>query len=236
MCKKEMADLLSGSATPHKFTRRGNAFFRVVGDGIFQCLKFDWEPAIENYLLGFGILSMYSDLHPQQFTSEGCLNTHLVSMVMDRKSTWEMLADEGMLPARQIEVLDTLGYSWLDSITTQTQLSRALCELDRKKMRCIRWNDWQKLYAFLASNDYESAEHVICAILGQHASSREKIWPDYPWQENEYKSYIECFPGKDEDLIGIHALIRDSKHSEINNLLMRNYTRNRKSAKFCMKN
>lgn len=235
MTKKELAELLSGSAISHGFTRRGNAFFRVVGDGIFQCIKFSWEPAIENYSLGFGLLSMYSDLHPQHFTSGGCLNTHSVSMVMDRKNTWEMLADEGVLPARQIAVLDTLGYSWLDSITTQAQLSRALCELDRKKMRCIRWNDWQKLYAFLASNNYESAEHVICATLKQHASGGEKIWPDYPWQENVYKSYIECFPSKDTDLLNIHTWLKNSNFPELHDMLLQNYKQNCKSAKFCMK-
>lgn len=44
MGKREVRKLLEAATESRGFSKRGDAFFRILGDGVLQVLKFEHEP------------------------------------------------------------------------------------------------------------------------------------------------------------------------------------------------
>lgn len=65
-----------------EFMRRGNAFFRVVGDGVLQIIKMEYEVHDGTHYLRFGLFSMYGEMEKRMFTGNGCIpNYYAMEMV-----------------------------------------------------------------------------------------------------------------------------------------------------------
>ena len=78
MNKHEVKKLLEAAVEGHGFFQRGDAFFRVVGDGVLQLLKFEHERCFSHFSLCIGLYSMYSELEQRWFTSTGCIPQYSV--------------------------------------------------------------------------------------------------------------------------------------------------------------
>ena len=50
-------------ALPHGFVAKGNALFRVIGDGVLQVLTFQ-KQASKTWVLTVGLQSLYSEMYP----------------------------------------------------------------------------------------------------------------------------------------------------------------------------
>ena len=69
MNKFEAQKLLDAAVSGRGFLRRGNAYFRIMGDGVLQLLKFEHERCFSHLSLCVGLYSMYSELEQRLFTS-----------------------------------------------------------------------------------------------------------------------------------------------------------------------
>lgn len=78
MGKREVRKLLEAATESRGFSKRGDAFFRILGDGVLQVLKFEYEPCFTHYSLNVGLFSMYSELRESWFTSSGCIPRYCV--------------------------------------------------------------------------------------------------------------------------------------------------------------
>lgn len=63
---------ISAICKNYGFRKKGNAFFRLHGDGVLQTVKLDYEPSDRTYFLKIGMKSMYGHLEESYFTSFGC--------------------------------------------------------------------------------------------------------------------------------------------------------------------
>ncbi|MBQ8830565.1 MAG: hypothetical protein IJ017_03085 [Oscillospiraceae bacterium] len=217
------------------FVRKGNAMFRVYGDGVLQILKFErWRDGTLE--LQVGLQSMYSEMLPQWFTSSGCIpRYHLVNIIGKRGITYmhlhrdfhEQFVDE------QLQILQSDGIPWLNSIATQYQLIEGICYLETSWGGKMRWNDAHKIAPYLYSGDYSSAEQVLTAILDQHESARKANKTLF--SPEKYAIYLETRKKWDEPLISLLDTIRSKDETAIQNYLSRNYAQNVQYAKFCMK-
>ena len=234
--QQQLADLCLANG----FVKRGKAFFRIHGNGIFQTVKFEYEHGFWRHELRFGIESMYSDLLPQHFTASGCIPHHYVLKPIGKKDAVGLMrvqSPEGKelsiitidSPAQQIAFLKDFGMAWLNSITTQEILIDRLCALEPP-----RWNTPERIAPFLACGNYEDVERVISAILHQHGcawggfSWNETPWNQKLWTDEMYKAYRAMFPDKDEDLefLQIHDWIYHEDKKVIKDYLQANYDRN----------
>lgn len=237
----ELADICLANA----FIKRGKAFFRVHGDGVFQTVKFEYERVFEHHQLRIGIQSMYSNLEPQHFTSGGCIPHYYVFAPTGKHDAVNhTISEDGMMhvtidsPDQQIAFLRTSCMSWLESITTQEILAETLYTLEP-----TRWNNWERIAPYLACQNYDGAEHVISAILHQHGcawggfSWNDSPWNLQPWTHDIYEKYYALFSNVDEDLkfLQIHDWIYHKDTKAINDYLQANYARNCQSAKWMKK-
>ena len=54
--------------------RKGNAFFRIVGDGALQEMQYHWtKRPFYQEIVKIGLFSMYGELEPQWLTRLGCI-------------------------------------------------------------------------------------------------------------------------------------------------------------------
>ncbi len=64
---------LAGSLKEIGFIKRGNSYFRLIGDGVLETVKIEYEPHEGAHYLRFGLTSMYSDLLDTYFVPMGCV-------------------------------------------------------------------------------------------------------------------------------------------------------------------
>ena len=222
------------ACTDRGFTRRGKAFFRVLGDGVLQVLKFEYQPGFPgSHDLCTGLFSLYGELMEQWFTSGGCIPRYEIVKLIGLHSTTILHEKDGFVtfeeitPEQQLDILIEKGFPWLDQITTQKLLVEAICEMDK------HWNDDLKFAPWMASGDYESAAKVIRAILAQHNDALES---NLRWMQGEQaKCYRER--SAEEDALWQQKLDMAERGdpNEIRAYLEKNYSENREYAKFCMK-
>ena len=218
----------------HGFTRRGKAFFRVLGDGVLQVLKFEYQPGFPgSHYLSMGLFSLYGELMKQWFTSGGCIPRYDIVQLIGLHSTTILHEKVGFVtfkeisPEQQLDILIEKGFPWLDQIATQEQLAEAICEMDK------RWNDDLKYAPYLAIGDFGAAAKVIRAILAQHKSAIES---NLKWMQGEQaKNYQNYLDVEDIQFQRKLELAEREDWNEIRKYLDANYVRNVKYAKFCMK-
>lgn len=86
MNKFEAQKLLDAAVSGRGFFRRGNAYFRIMGDGVLQLLKFEHERCFSHLSLCVGLYSMYSELEQRLFTSSGCIPQYSVMNFVGKSS------------------------------------------------------------------------------------------------------------------------------------------------------
>ena len=238
--KKSILEEFNNICVTGGFFRRGKAYFRVVGDGVLQVLKFERESTRCVPCLSVGLFSMYGELQRQWFTSNGCIPRYNIVTLENHDSPQVMPSAKEctvygtISPDAQLDVLKKKGLPWLNSITTQVQLVSQICALDVLRYKKVIWNDLEKYAPYLYSGDRTSAIKVIEAILEQHRfaieRSRSYLSPE------EFDRY--CLQSDEEDS-GIRAkkvLAENGDISAIQSYLEANYKRNFDYAKFCLKN
>ena len=216
LTKRRLAELVK----PHGFIAKRDFYYREKGDGIFQFVKFEYEPWMSTHMLRFGLYSLYSEIDPHWLTPGGCISRYSVAALSNDIKYVERSTNA------QLDTLSEHGIPWLDAIHTQRDLVDAMCEIEIREDGRIMWIDSLKLAPFLIDGDYLSANHVISTILQQHTGP--DAWTTLPWKESDYGIYKTRYPGKDANLIQIHEWIRNSEHSIISSYLQQNYLNNKK--------
>lgn len=174
MNKHEVKKLLEAAVEGHGFFQRGDAFFRVVGDGVLQLLKFEHERCFSHFSLCIGLYSMYSELEQRWFTSTGCIPQYSVMNFVGKSSVVNVNADRGIYtfevisPLLQIQILNESVLYVLDNTQNQKQLIQQMNQLDIACRGTIIWNDPNKFAPYLKSGDIISAKKVLKSILMQH--------------------------------------------------------------------
>lgn len=209
MCNKVLfpTSLLTDLSSIHHFTRRGKAFFRVIGDGVLQVIKAEYEIHGSFYELSIGLDSMYSPLQAQWLTSSGCIPIYNVSNLIGKNSAFSSYQANNSFyifniasMEEQAQLLWEKGIPWLDGILTQQQLADAMCQIE-SGVHSIRWNDTRKIEPFLACKDYAHAEYVIFRILHQHQSTTGGGWMELPWTEETRAAFQKKFAIEENDPI-----------------------------------
>lgn len=229
MGKREVRKLLEAATESRGFSKRGDAFFRILGDGVLQVLKFEYEPCFTHYSLNVGLFSMYSELRESWFTSSGCIPRYCVMNFAGKQNAINVKTDENNIytfnvisPEAQIQTLEESAFPVLDSIRDQTQLVRQIAQLDIASGETVRWNDMEKLAPYLKSGDLKSAEKVLRAILQQHQS----VCSHSPLPE-----VVDSICKEDRTLIQKLEWVEREDWKSINAYLERNKERNNRFAR-----
>lgn len=174
MNKLEVRKMLGVAVDGRDFFQRGDAYFRVVGDGVLQLLKFEYERSFSHFSLCVGLYSMYSELDRRWFTSSGCIPQYSVMNFAGKASAVNINEEKGIYtfevlsPQAQIRTLNESAFLTLDRINSQEQLINQMNRLDIARWGSIVWNDLNKFAPYLKSGDFRSAEKVLTSVLRQH--------------------------------------------------------------------
>ena len=206
------------------FQKRGKAYFRIVGDGVLQVIKSEYERVFRAEVINIGLFSMYDVLLPQWFTATGCIPRYSVVNCFYQNNMPLVCAPSYSL---QINMLRERVINWLDSIDNQKKLIMAITKLD------CRWNDELKIGPYLACGEINHAKKVVREIVGQHSFAWES---KVAAQDDLSKRAIIRHKLEDDALYWLLELISRENPNEIEAYLKKNYERNMGYARFCTKN
>lgn len=253
MKKKQLAEQLNERLPMYGFKRRGEAFFRVVGDGILQVIKFEYERVDEDFNLSVGLFSMYGKLLKQWFTSLDCIPQYLAvnfvgkryirdtGEIYDKETGVKLVYDKEFISTdEQMDILMEKVIPRLNKMQTQEDLIEEMYCLDKIKfVGEIFWLDSLKLGAFIAAGQHDNAIRVISAYLYQRLGGivETKGWEKTYWTEEDVERYerLKLFPEDDEYFTGLFRMVKRNDKEEIRKYLADNYECNKKYAAFCMK-
>ena len=212
---QQQLEQLRGVCAEAGFARKGNAFFRIVGDGVLQIVRPRYERAFRAYVIFVGLLSMYDRLTPRHFTAAGCVARYPVTNCAACNGIPLIFAPD---LAAQTELLRAKVIPGLDTLDTQKKLVHAISQLDP------RWNDAQKIGPFIACGQINHARKVIKEIIGQHAYAQasgltRQIMPD---------------ADRETQIYNLLVLLNRDDPAEIDGYLQENYAQNLILAKFCI--
>lgn len=220
------------------FHKRGVAFFRIVGDGVLQVVKYHYHtsPWQQEYL-SIGIFSMYSELMPHWLTAGGCIPRYQVRWLNKIvKDQWvNAFSKSCMDPVKNIytwridvSFIQSTVLPFLDSVDTQCKAVEAMMYLDVEAQevygRSVLWNDELKYAPFLRSGDYENATLVIRSILAQHDSAISSN--KQHWTAEQYQQFLSTYELEVQKLHNLLRLAEERNPDEINQYLQTNYERN----------
>lgn len=206
------------------FMRKGQAFFRLIGDGVLQVIKCKYERNLRGDIISVGLFSMYGYMQPQWFTASGSIPRYSIANCFYQNNTPLVFA----VPLQtQLDMLSRQVLPWLDSIDTQKKLIRAISKLDP------RWNDSLKIGPYLACGEYNHAKKVIREILAQHDFARMNKSLDI--EDSNSLTFLKR-EHEDDDLYAMLEMISREDYCAINIYLKGNYERNMVYAKFCTEN
>lgn len=209
------------------FHRRGKAFFRIIGDGVLQVLKYDKSRVPYNPIILVGLFSLYGELDPLWLTSGGCIPRYWIyHLIYPYEPTTKHIL-RGPEMEEQMAVLMEHGFLWLDSITDQIALVDAICKLDVLMQGEISWNDMEKFAPFLKSSNFEGAQKVIQAHIDQYLTARERnLSSIYKASSERYLADMRMF----EELL---KMVQTRDLEKIRVFLTTNYANNIQSTAFC---
>ena len=204
------------------FVRKGKVFFRVLGDGVLQVVKCQYERAFQSYLIYVGLQSMYAQLQPKHFTAGGCMANYSVIQCYYLNRVPVVFASpmEG-----QLEMMKNGVLPWLSTIDTQKKLVTAISKLDN------RWNDTKKIGPFLACGEYNHAKKVIKEIIGAYSFAMVRsVAP----RDVSVADMVEKARTEDTPFYGIIELI-DMGETAVSAYLQANFEANMSYAKSIVK-
>ena len=214
-------ELMKDICTAAGFTPKGRAFFRVVGDGVLQVVKCQYERRLHADFVYIGLHSMYSALHPRYFTATGCTARYSIVNCVEQNNRPQVCAPNQQM---QLQMLQDQVVSWLNGLNTQKKLLSAISKLDN------RWNDSTKIGPYLACGECNHAKKVIKAIIGDHAFSQIRKTAKCEETVDELLARVY---NEQESCYGIIEII-DRGNDAIRTYLQTNYTKNIQRAKFCV--
>ena len=206
------------------FTRKGQTYFRVIGDGVLQVIKCKYERNLRGDIISVGLFSMYGYMQPQWFTASGSIPRYSIANCYDQNNMPLVFA---VSLQTQLDMLSRKVLPWLDSIDTQKKLIRAISKLDP------RWNDGLKIGPYLACGEHNHAKKVIREILSQHDFARMNRSLDI--EDPGGLTFLKR-EQEDDDLYEMMEMISREDYGAVNTYLKRNYERNMVYAKFCTEN
>lgn len=213
------------------FKCRGKAFFRVIGDGVLQVLKFEKERRRPHPDIWVGLFSAYGLIMDQWLQSWGCIPRYLFYKLYLEDPpgfTWQITSQPIEV---QLDLLKEKGIPWLDTMNTQERLFQGICELDISHYKKILWNDDLKIAPTLASNQLEACQTAVRAMLTQHdnaaQSRKNELNPE------EFQSYVTQMMQEDAPLHEILHMIDTGDTGKIESLLKQTYVSNLKKLRFC---
>ena len=262
MIRINPANLLKVALQGTGFVRRGSAFFRVLGDGVLQVLKFERHSIYKVHDLSVGVFSMYGRLYPEWFTSSGCIPRASIASFIDLRFVDYYLppnrltkTDNGQFLYDGFPVMvepkqwlrDENGEHWKYWFTPEQQVhiltekvlpwlndmtSQSLAAKAMYKIAPIP-NDSLRFDAHLAAGEWIEAEQTMAAILKQHADAKAS-WKR-TFSQDEYLEMVARQEVRDEPLIAAYKMVKEKNEETISSYLSDNYKRNCELAKFCMK-
>ena len=225
-------------AKEHGFTPRRNAYFKVVGDGILQLLKFEYEFRCESHYLRVGLYSMYDGFFKEhQFTPGGCVPQFFVGNFAGHSErncfSWNWPTSYPITiitPEEQLSLLQENALPELEGMKTQNDLLNIMTRLYFIEDKQLRTNNYKLFWPYLLSGNYEAAEKTIESILDQHYNA-------YECNKRVIKDYVvkDYMLEEDRQLEELLDLARSRDEKRIDQVKQSNYQRNMEYAKFCMK-
>ncbi len=204
------------------FTKKGKAFFRVLGDGVLQVIKCRYERAFRADLVCIGLQSMYAPLQPKAFTATGCTVSYPIAICYHSNGFPTLFAPS---MEEQLDMLKNGVIPWLGTIDTQKKLVTAISKLDG------RWNDSAKIGPFLACGEHNHAKKVIKEIIGAH--SYAMVRSTRP-RDASVEDMVAKVRKENPPYYGIIEII-DMGEAAIAAYLQANYEANMCYAKFCQR-
>ena len=262
MIRINPANLLKVALQGTGFVRRGSAFFRVLGDGVLQVLKFERHSIYEVHDLSVGIFSMYGRLYPEWFTSSGCIPRASIASFIDLRFVDDYLppnrltkTDNGQFLFDGFPVMvdpkqwlrDEDGEHWKYWFTPEQQVhiltekvlpwlndmtSQSLAAKAMYKITPVP-NDSLRFDAHLAAGEWLEAEQTMSAILKQHSDAKAS-WKQ-TFSQDKYLEMVARQEVRDEPLIAAYKMVKEKNEETVSSYLSDNYKRNCELAKFCMK-
>lgn len=206
------------------FNQRGEAFFRLIGDGVLQVIKCKHQRNLGGEIISIGLFSMYGYLQPQWFTASACITRYNITSCYYQNNMPLVFA----VPIQtQLDMLSSQVLPWLDSIDTQKKLISAITKLDN------RWNDRLKIGPYLACGELNHAKKVARELLTQYDFGRTGR---IQYHEDPNGLLILKREQGGNDPQALLEMIDRGDPEEINAYLKENYMRNIEYAKFCTKN
>lgn len=226
--------ILNRIANDNGYVSRGNAYFRVIGDGIFQVLKLEKGKRSVDFEINLALYSMYSFLEPQWFTAHSCLAKYSLMRKMHTSwrtafggtiSRWECCEQE-------IESLQEFIVQELNHVLQQEQLIAMMCKLENIQFGHVIWNDLQKFAPYLYVGDYANAEKVICSVMDQNIDAyRDRMIRQGQTQMENVLTKFEIQESK--ILNELYQMVHERDADVIKKYLNENLQNNLKLARFC---
>lgn len=262
MIRMNHTNLLKNALQGTGFERRGDAFFRVWGDGVLQVLKFERQRVYQVHDLSVGVFSMYGKLSPEWFTSGGCIprgsvasfvglrfvDGHLSPNCFTKTDNGQFFYDGFPVSVDATQRLwDENGEHWKYTFTAEQQVQILIKKvlpwlndmtnqsLAAKAMYEI-WpvpNDSLRFDAHLAAGEWIQAEQAMSAILNQHADARAS-W-ERTFSKDAFAKMAARQEARDVPLKAALKMVQEKNEETIGSYLSDNYKRNCELAKFCMK-
>jgi len=234
------------------FVRRKKAFFRVVGDGVFQVLKFGWRRYAFNPTFDLGLFSTYGVIRESMVTASGFGQYEVYTTGADFVETVASISQEFPFN-KHMEILEKIAIPWMNSINTQGKLAEALCILDCVRLSDltvesftsgtvkvfdsaldsrIMWNDSYKLAPFVHCGEIEKAQRIAKGIRDQHADALQSRYKYMSPEEIE--AYIEETNKFHERLYSFLQMIDTNDVENLSKCIYENYENNKKLVGFAM--
>ncbi len=238
---RSISNKLAEICLPKGFVRKGDAFFRIQGDGILQVIKPDKIRYYSEFDISIGLFSMYSKLLPQWFSSSGCIPKYEVVNFIGLRSAVYMKNLGGdryttriITMEQQLELFQSLVLPFLDAIISQEQLAEGICELDRKQCGTVIWVDTLKLEPYLYCENYDLAYKVAISIRHQYEEATKANCKHLG--KEEFLKRMDARKKGDEEYIFKPLRLTFSRDPQIISAYLReNYEENCRYANFILK-
>lgn len=212
--KQEFASL----CVQNGFRRQGSTFSRCIGDGIYQNISIagsDYvchdSPAYsptrrKSTCIEFGFWSMYADLPEYYFQAVD--RPHVVSFSPENMVGIRYSMQTFMGFAHQCEIMRTVGFPMLNSVTTQQSLLDVTYRLQRAECGKVLMPQSSFLCAPLyLSGDREAAENQLACLyaynwLGFHITN------DHLKEEGQTENYLHLEQQCQSDMQSVSTLLR----------------------------
>lgn len=215
----------------HSFIQKGQNYYRIIGDGVLQVIKLQYERSFNHYSLNICLISLYSKHSKENFFKNSSFPQYSICCLIGQQTSVSYTEQNGisyfhiMSLHDQITLLAEKGFDWLDHINDQERLWKALFDLDTVSYKSVIWNDVQKIAPFLATENYIHADRVISSMLSQQLGPN--TWAEPPWTEKDFTQYEHLYPTENRDLILIHQWIAENSIENIKTYLYNNYLKNK---------